>query len=445
MTTETETPKMLARVEIPVTGAAPIGVEIRTGGVIFLVGANGTGKSSLIYRLKAPFGHRAVYMPGSRPSYFDNDSPNMTRAGRKQVGANLLAQDSSPDVRWRVLYGTARNEKAVHDLQQAEVGYLVGITQDIVAQGESSPAIKRLLLGGSPLDKVNALLEQSNLPVRMLIDDAELKARRGATVYSFAKMSDGERTALLFAAEVVSAAPESVFVVDEPELHLHRAVIVPLLKALIGSRADCAFIISTHELALPGEVPGAGALLVRGCEWVGDNAASWSLDVISDLDNLPEHLRIDILGSRKKMLFVEGMGPGRSLDFPLYSLLFPQVSVIAKESCKEVHRCVSGMRAAASEHHASAFGLVDEDGMEEARAAELKAQGVFALPMFAVESLYYGPEALSAVAAQQASTLGGDAAALLEDAKRRAIQRTDDAALAHLASRVAERQMRDQL
>jgi ATPase subunit of ABC transporter with duplicated ATPase domains len=234
----TESSTLLGRAEVPITGATPIYIDVRTGGVIFLLGANGAGKSSLIHRLKQPFGQQAVYMPGSRPSYFDNDSLSMTPSSRKQIKVNLFQQDSSPDTRWRSASGTARNEKAVHDLQSAEIGYDVSITRDIKAQGEGSPAIKRLLSRSSPLDKVNSLLEQANLPVRLLMDGSELKASRGPAVYSFARMSDGERTALLFAAEVVSAAPASVFVVDEPELHLHRSIIVPLLKALIEERKD---------------------------------------------------------------------------------------------------------------------------------------------------------------------------------------------------------------
>ena len=440
-----ETSTLLGRAEVPITGASSIHVDVRTGGVIFLLGANGAGKSSLIHRLKQPFGQRAVYLPGSRPSYFDNDSLSMTSASRKQLTMNLFHQDSLPDTRWRSASGTTRNEKAVHDLQSAELGYDVSITRDIKAQGEGSPAIKRLLSRSSPLDKVNSLLEQANLPVRLLMDGSELKASRGPAVYSFARMSDGERTALLFAAEVVSAAPASVFVVDEPELHLHRSIIVPLLKALMDERKDCAFIISTHELSLPGEVPGAGALLVRGCEWSGDDVASWSIDIIADLAALPEDFRIDVLGSRKKMLFVEGAGAGRSLDFPIYSLLFPQVSVIAKESCKEVHRCVTGMVATRSEHHAAAFGMVDQDGMDAGRAADLKAQGVFPLPMFAVESLYYCSDVLTAVAQQQASTLGIEPVALVSEAKRQALQTIGEESLTHLASRRAERKLRDQL
>jgi hypothetical protein len=184
---------------------------------------------------------------------------------------------------------------------------------------------------------------------------------------------------------------------------------------------------------------------VRGCEWSGDNVASWSIDIIADLAVLPEELRIDVLGSRKKMLFVEGTATGRSLDHPIYSLLFPQVSVIAKESCKDVHRCVTGMVATRSEHHASAFGIVDQDGMDAVRVADLKAQGIFPLPMFAVESLYYCGDVLAAVAEQQAATLGDDPATLVLAARRQALQAISEESLAHFASRSAERKLRDQL
>jgi hypothetical protein len=44
---------------------------------------------------------------------------------------------------------------------------------------------------------------------------------------------------------------------------------------------------------------------------------------------IDETLKRDLLGARRKMLFVEGTT--RSLDAPLYSLLFPQVSVIPKK------------------------------------------------------------------------------------------------------------------
>jgi hypothetical protein len=89
----------------------------------------------------------------------------------------------------------ARNEKAVHDLQNAELTYNVDPANDIKAHGVASAAIAKLQSKSSPVDKVNELLEQANLPVRLVIGNGELRVKRGDAVYSFAKMSDGERTA----------------------------------------------------------------------------------------------------------------------------------------------------------------------------------------------------------------------------------------------------------
>lgn len=435
----------IARIPIPSKDGRSIVVEVLPAVVVFLVGQNGSGKSALMHHLKSGLGESAVYLPGSRPSYFDADSLSLTPASRRQLSVNLRSWDSSPEVRWKAISGTARNEKAIHDLQNVELRYNIDATNDIKLHGTDSLAIKRLMSKSSPLDKVNELLQQANLPVRLVINDGELRALRGSAIYSFAKMSDGERTSLIFAAEVMSAPPGAVFVVDEPELHLHRSIIIPLLKSLIEMRKDCAFIVSTHELALPGEVSNASALLVRGCEWSGDYVSSWDLDIVSNLANLPDSLRVDVLGARKKILFIEGVGVGRSLDHPLYSLLFPNISVVDKESCKEVHRAVVGIRSVEAHVHAQAFGMVDQDGMDGARVDELKSHGVYPLPMFAVESFYYSRDVLFAIAEQQASTLGGSASELLDAAKRLALSSIQERDLVHLASRVAERQLRDQL
>ena len=60
--------------------------------------------------------------------------------------------------------------------------------------------------------------------------------------------------------------------------------------------------------------------------------------------SLDDDIRRDLIGSRRRMLLVEGRE--ESLDKPLYSLIFPMVSVIAKDSCKGVERSVTGLRSA---------------------------------------------------------------------------------------------------
>ena len=63
--------------------------------------------------------------------------------------------------------------------------------------------------------------------------------------------------------------------------------------------------------------------------------------------DLPDDLRQAILGSRRRILFVEG--EHKSLDWPIYGVLFEEVSVVPKGGCGEVIKAVNGLRGSLSE------------------------------------------------------------------------------------------------
>lgn len=398
----------------------PLPISVGVGQTLFVLGRNGTGKSAFVQSIIRQIGRNVVYVPGSRPSYFENDSLSMTPASRQQYSANSPAWDQSPDIRVRPITGTTRNEKAIYDLQSAEIQYKVDAADSVANKATRAKTILRLSSKSSPLDRANRLLAQANLPVQVLISNGELRASRDGSVYSISKMSDGERSALVLILEAVSAKPKSIFIIDEPELHLHRSIVVPLISSIITERLDCSFIVSTHELELPSGREDASVLLVRGCTWNPDGSTSnWDVDYIPHSREISEELRIDLLGSRRKIVFVEGTST--SLDQPMYALLFPAASVRCKESCLEVRRAVSGLRQVETLHHAKAFGLVDGDGMDSAFIEKLKAEGVFAIHQYSVEALYYAPELLEDVATLQAATFGEAASAMLQKAKADAI------------------------
>ena len=128
-----------------------------------------------------------------------------------------------------------------------------------------------------------------------------------------AVLSSGRGTGqapLIIAATVITVESETVLLIDEPERHLHRSIIEPFLSALFQRRQDCAFIISTHEIALPAANPEARVLMVRSCEWNGDTAKAWDVEILEANTNLPAELRRDILGARRRILFVEGTTNG---------------------------------------------------------------------------------------------------------------------------------------
>ena len=206
--------------------------------------------------------------------------------------------------------------------------------------------VKELAKKDPPIKIVNELLRLSNIPVTIAIqENAQVVAsKNGSAPYSIAELSDGERNAILIAANVLTAKEGTLLLIDEPERHLHRSIISPLLTLLFAKRPDCAFVVSTHDVMLPLDNPSARTLLIRGCTYDGSTVTAWDADVVAPGSGIDDDLKRDILGARRKILFVEGTES--SLDKPIYSLIFPEISVIAKGSCRDVERAVLSIRDA---------------------------------------------------------------------------------------------------
>ena len=299
----------------------------------------------------------------------------------------------------------------------------------------------------SPFEQLNELLALGTLSVTLEnSNDEEILARhRDAMVpFSIAQMSDGERNAAIIAATVLTVEPETVLLIDEPERHLHRSIIEPFLSALFGCRQDCGFVVSTHEIALPVANPEARVLMVRACQWSGNAASAWDVKFLEAHTNLPEDLKLAILGSRERILFVEG-DPG-SLDRPLYNVLFPGLSVVPKGGCTDVERAVKGLRSSQGLHHVEAFGLIDRGRPNRARCQPTCRGGVFALDVCSAESLYYCSDAMAAVARRQAESLGRNADEMIQSAKRKMFDAlTQDDLAERMAARRCERRVRDRM
>jgi len=220
--------------------------------------------------------------------------------------------------------------------------------------------------------------------------------------------------------------------IDEPERHLHRSIISPLLTLLLERRSDCAFVISTHDVLLPIDNPKSRTLLIRSCVYAGASVSGWDADLVVTPTEIDDALKKDILGARRKLLFVEG--EEHSLDKPIYSLLFPAASVIAKQSCRDVEHAVSGIRDATELHWLRSFGIVDSDNRDAAEIARLKDRGIYSVPAVSVESIYYHPFVQERVCERQIKVTGGNVVSLLEEAKTKVL-----ASMSSHAQRLSER------
>ena len=432
---------------IPRISGQLLQISLEVNDRLFIVGANGSGKSALIQQfISSSQGEKTRRISAHRQTWFQSGSIDLTPQSRRAFDQNNTQQEMQDQSRWLDHYAQKRQSAVLFDLVAKENARARDIARH-VDDRNTARAATVAAESVSPFEQLNELLALGTLSVTLKnSNDEEILAQHpGARVpFSIAQMSDGERNAAIIAATVLTVEPETVLLIDEPERHLHRSIIEPFLSALFECRQDCVFVVSTHEIALPVANPEARVLTVRACQWSDNAARAWDVEVLKAHTDLPEDLKLAILGSRERILFVEG-DPG-SLDLPLYNVLFPGLSVVPKGGCTDVERAVKGLRSSQGLHHVDAFGLIDRDNRAEDNVKQLAADGVFALEVCSAESLYYCSDAIAAVARRQAESLDRNADEMIESAKRKALDAlVQDDLAERMAARRCERRVRDRM
>ena len=343
----------------------------------------------------------------------NTDTLDMTPAAKLQTEQSIRNTDQNQRSRYRDDFAAQRASMTIYELIDAENVRARGIAA-FVDVGDMESATKASEKE-SHITIINELLLQSNIPITIRIRENErvMASKDGGPEYSAAELSDGERNALLIAGNILTAPPDTLLIIDEPERHLHRSIISPLLSQLFERRSDCGFVVSTHDHDLPLVVPGARILLLRSCHFNGQNA-HWEADQLPVDAIVDDPIKRDLLGARRSILFVEGIDS--SLDKPLYNLIFPMVSVIPRGSCHEVERAVLGVRAGERFHWLRAFGIADGDGYALDQVQAKKQRGVYVLPFYSVEAIYFHPKIIEWIAEVMGNVKGEDASALAMNA-----------------------------
>lgn len=401
---------MAFNLSFPSQNAGVSQLQLEAGEMVFVLGANGSGKSSLMFHFARQNGDGTRKLSAHRQTWMQSDASDIAPAAKVQTEQNIQNEDRLEHSRYRDSFAAKRAGITIFELIDAEnvrarriAGLVDGGDMEAAAEAAQKEA---------PIAVINSLLRQSNMPITISIHENERiqASKEGGPAYSAAELSDGERNALLIAGNVLTAPQGTLLVIDEPERHLHRSIISPLLSQLFERRPDCGFVVSTHDPDLPLEVPGARILLLRSCRFSGQIVQSWDADELPANTPIDDGLKRDLLGARRRILFVEGTES--SLDKPLYSLIFPMVSVIPKGSCHDVERAVVGGRAAEGFHWLRAFGITDGDGYTPDQIQEKRDKGVYTLPFYSVEAIYFHPRIIESIAVRQADVIGEDASAL---------------------------------
>ena len=414
------------------------------GTALYILGPNGSGKSTLVHRLNSDHRAKSRWIPPHRRTWMQSGGSGITAADKEQQEISLRTRDTRGDARYRDRNPDLRVQMAIFDLIQKR-GLLNQQIANAFRAADHKHGQKLIEENEDPLDALSVLLNDSGLPFEFSVDrNANIVATKSKSVpYSVAEMSDGERNALLLAAEVLTVQPETLILIDEPELHLHRSIVSPLLRGLFSKRQDCYFVVSTHELSLPIDDPDSKILLVRGCTFEDGIAMNWDVDLVDSSFDIDEGLKKEVLGARRTIVFVEG--EQNSLDRPLYSLLFPTASIIPRGSKKSVEDTVRGLRASGELHWITPFGIVDSDGqLSDEGMEKLRDIGVFPIDCYSIESIYFDEKVQEEVAKRRTSLTGETFISRLAPATEAAIDAIRTNAH-HLAKIRACRRLNDEL
>jgi AAA domain, putative AbiEii toxin, Type IV TA system/Protein of unknown function (DUF4435) len=390
------------KASIPVANGKPEEFDLRPGTSVVFVGANGAGKTRLGVRLDREIGRsgREVHRIAAHRSLSFNDAIDVVSLDRayKMLRYGIAHQDAAQikeGHRWsgkpatillsdfdhllRALYAE-QNEVAIRHLERHRANL-----------SERPPLTKLLRLK----DIWERLLPHRALIVGGASVKVQLPGRSGD--YNASELSDGERVIFYLIGQALLAPPDSVLIVDEPELHIHRSILADLWDQIEGARKDLTFVYTTHDLefattrhaerkyALTSYTPAIG----RAQEF-------WTLVKVEEAEGLPEQIVSRILGSRRGILFVEGTA--ESLDPVIYTRIYPSRAVIPTGGHDQVIHSVASFRAHPQLHRVGCLGIVDYDDHSEAEQAELLGRDVFVLPVSEVENLLLVPVVFYSIA-----------------------------------------------
>jgi ABC-type cobalamin/Fe3+-siderophores transport system ATPase subunit len=425
---------------INISNGEPLNVNLTEGKALFVLGANGVGKSTLMQNLFEQNFNHSKRILAHRQTWFSNNTLNLTAKDKNSSERDMKNRDKKIESRWKDDYSGSRANMTIYDIINSENIRARNITKAV--DNDNIDLAKNLSNIQAPLEGINELLGISNIPIKIILDENEqlFASKRGSAPYSIAELSDGERNALLICADVLTSEPNQLIILDEPERHLHRSIISPLLTSLFQKRKDCVFVISTHDIYLPIDHKESSVLLLRDCRWNGKKIQDWDADLISEKDEIPSNIKQEILGSKRDILFVEGNNG--SLDKQIYQLIFPNLTVISQGSCKEVEKAVDGIRGTEGIHWVNAYGLIDADDREPDQIQTLLAKGIAALDSYSVESLYYNTEIIKKVAERYSEVSGKNKEELYTSAVSKIIENI----IPHkerLCSRLCEKQVRN--
>lgn len=342
---------------------------------LVVMGANGSGKSKfgteIIKRNK-----QAVKISALNSLYFFLPQKD------HKTHVNMICKNSCSEI--------SEFERLIMVLLDEEMRESVSF-REIAKTGVDSCVVKE-----TRLDKIRAIWQKLLPYSRLLIENGQLKVQTiyDKSSYDILRMSDSEKIIFYLLGSILLLPPDAIAVVDEPELHINKNQICALWDELESARRDCSFVYLTHNIEFAMSRNSSQKFWIKLIDF---ERRVWDYDLITSLDNIPEELYLETLGSRKPILFIEGTDQ-TSIDSRLYPLIFSDYMVKPLGGCAKVIETTKAFREQPKFHLLNVFGIVDRDRRTADEVEYLQRNSILVPDVAEVENLLMLEPLIKAVA-----------------------------------------------
>ncbi len=360
---------------------------------IVAIGANGSGKTSLANHLKGYLQNNGIIVSAQRvlniPQFNTIQNPTKTLTDLKQYQQYDKTYKSSDSYR----YLNNEFNIVLQNLLSDNIAVNNSYTKEAIELGQRKEEI--------PIPPVSKLIRTfsiwNDLIEHRIIETVDginivVKTKDNPNHYQAIQMSDGEKVILYLIAQILQAPKDGFIIVDEPEMHLHKTILKKLWDRLEIERSDCIFIYLTHDLDFATSRNTAKKIWLKSY----NPPNNWEIEKIPE-NELPESLMLELLGSRKTILFCES--EKGKIDESIYQNLFPDFTIIPVGSCTSVINYTRAYNKLPNTY-SKAFGIIDADFHEAEEIEKLRQDNIFTYNVVEPENLFLDISFLKILAKQ---------------------------------------------
>ena len=340
---------------------------------VSIIGANGAGKTRFMHDLVERCGDKA-YCLSAIGAFYPERTPSKRPGSIDMLYASAVK--AKPYLNNDAL---SELDKLAHLLIADEISELMHL------KAVERAGIRLSHRSRTKLDRVVDLWERI-FPGNHILSEA------GTLLFSnecdddaitSSRLSQGEKAVLYYVAAVLYAMPEAVIFIDSPSHFMHPAMLRNLWNAIEELRPDCRFVYNTVDMDF------VSSRTENACIWIKSFDAKnreWDYEVL-DSGKLSEELFLDIIGTRKPVLFIEGDAT-HSIDGKLYPLVFTEYTVKPLGSCNKVIESTRSFNDLKYMHHLDSHGIVDRDRRTDAEVEYLRNKRIFVPEVAEVENIF---------------------------------------------------------